>query len=345
MSKGVRSLFVLIMLLCTAFLMIQCDDSSSVNTDGDDVIEDGDTSTGCTVCLDCTEGFSCVQGQCVADSSAIRCYTLQDCPLDYTCSISPDSVDGTGKCCMIEATDGDTDSDIPSTCSEDNDCKDTTKYFCVDHTCELRYPECPNGDQDCWPGQVCNTISGYCEDGSTDGDKDADLDAEPELEKEKEKEKEVEPESDVLQCDRSSDCPNNMVCGPGGKCVASCTETGCTLGTCNTLNGFCEFCEDPCPRGQCCNYNAEFWYCGSCCVPPCEEGQACQGGKCVTPTCPTCEPGYFCDETTGFVCVNGGTDGDGSTEGSRMSCLPANSHCVEGVDFCCSGTCLMGTCL
>jgi len=117
---------------------------------------------------------------------------------------------------------------------------------------------------------------------------------------------------------------------------------------CNTANGLCEWCgaSDPteaCTASQCCNYSGTFWYCGTCCVPPCGDGQACKGGTCVDLKCPTCDADQECGAD--FTCHDVAADGDQDQEARAAICLPANSTCSAGGTLCCSGTCLMGTCL
>ena len=118
-------------------------------------------------------------------------------------------------------------------------------------------------------------------------------------------EAELEEEEEFrFPCFVSSNCPDGLICGPGGFCKKSCLETGCELGNCNENTGLCGFCQAQCSEGQCCNYNQyEFWYCGNCCSPPCPEGTACMAGDCVDLECPeSCDVDEICGPETGYVC-------------------------------------------
>lgn len=333
-------------------------------------------NTPCAAHTDCPAGFSCIieQGICGSDPNAVPCASNADCVegTPYVCAIT-DTIDGTGKCIPGGPTedgddpveDGDTDESVPTTCSVDAQCGNTD-YFCCLGACEEKYPLC-QASRDCWAGQRCNTSTTRCEGAvpscaAPDGDDDKPVDGDPdEIDTTEPDVPDIDDtpvDGDTTDnsnaCSRRQDCPEGMVCGPGGVCVDWCTESSCPEGSnCNSNNGLCEFCDTACPANQCCNYNQDFWYCGHCCVPPCPSDQACQGGTCVPLQCPTCAPDKCCkDEETGFICVpnthpacGGSTDGDTDAERVGSLCLPANASCIEGVDTCCSGTCLMGTCL
>lgn len=326
--------------LTAALFMLQCGDTPDA---------DGDTIS-CILHEDCPVGHSCVSsmGVCGTDTNAFECANDNNCIKGYKCYIDPSDYDGIGKCVPEPVVDGDADKEEPACTSctiGGGQCNATTEV-CYGGCCTLKNAPCPNGVSDCMNGQICaddglgNLI---CRDQVTtdedkvDGDDDVDPDPEPEIE-------ETNPACTNGACDTSDQCSDGNVCGAGGCCVAPCTAGSCSNGaTCNTNNGLCEWCDTMCSAGQCCNYHESFWYCGSCCVPPCGDGQACQGGHCVDLTCPTCDPGCECGPSTGYHCDNCPVDGD--TDKSGSECLPANATCVEGVDDCCSGTCLMGTCL
>ncbi len=149
-------------------------------------------------------------------------------------------------------------------------------------------------------------------------------------------------------CASSADCPEGKVCGPDGECILPCYADDAPECPepqhCNPNNGYCECCERMCAPGQCCNRaDGGFWYCGQCCIPPCPSGQACQDGVCAPLVCPGCEYDGECGASTCWECIP--VDGDGDNDGYKGGCLPANSACKEGIDHCCSGTCMMGTCL
>ncbi len=156
-------------------------------------------------------------------------------------------------------------------------------------------------------------------------------------------------------CTNDDDCTTGHHCGSvagGSACVEDCENDGdCPEGaSCNPNNGRCDFCVTTCTATQCCNWNVDFWYCGSCCEPPCPEGQACQGGACVNLQCPLeCDECEFCGPETGYVCERDPdctVDGDTDTESRDVQCLEAGDACGEpGMDGCCSGICLMGQCL
>ncbi len=305
-----------------------------------DTPSDGD-GTGCALHSDCPLGQFCNdQGHCEATKG---CTVDADCESGFECQVD---INGDGQCMPI----ADGDSEIgPSTCTTHADC--ATDEFCVSGKCEDRFPACQNNN-DCWPGQTCNLTTGKCEgddplppdgdDDTPDGDDDTtdgDIDTAPD----------GDTAACVTECNRTSDCPGTEVCGPGGCCVPPCTAGSCEEGECNPNNGLCEFCslfDPPCASDKCCNYNVDFWYCGTCCVPPCADGYVCQVGTCVPLQCPECPPNFCCSAETAYLCVACGGDPDTEvSERGRQACLPANAPCMEGVDLCCSGTCLMGTCL
>ena len=152
-------------------------------------------------------------------------------------------------------------------------------------------------------------------------------------------------------CRNSSECPENFVC-EAGVCIGWCSETGCdhlTGSICNPNNGRCEMCPETCGRNRCCNLGfldeGAFWYCGTCCDPVCGENQVCSEGQCIDVQCPVCNPDEYCGAATGYRCITIRQGGDYESQENGSSCLPANSRCIEGVDECCSGSCLMGTCL
>ncbi len=343
--------FALVLTLTSSVFLVQCSDDGSSGDETDPV--------PCAVHEDCPEGYSCLatEGVCAVDPKAGPCQSDLDCPEDYSCYIAPDSVDGIGKCIPGGGTDGDTDStDEPAgtcvgkACLTDANCGDVSCFCCLGK-CEEKYPDCQNS-RDCWPGQRCNPDSLTCEgqvpvctedpDGDVDTDK---TDTDPSTDGDNTDGDDTDgdtPDGDSSTCDTSGDCPGDMVCGPGGVCIENCTVSGCDWGTCNPNNGYCECC-DGCTASQFCNFNEDFWYCGSPCIPPCAEGQACLGDTCVPLQCPTCGANQTCSAATCFLCEDVPVDGDGERSGS--SCLPANASCIEGVDTCCSGTCLMGTCL
>jgi len=352
-SKSTWQLFsVVSVLLLTLVMAASCSDSGSGNS------EDGDNPIiNCITHADCPALYSCnvTDGVCGTDANATPCYDVTECSTGYCCYVATDSADNLGKCVPEDGSvscdipgDGDTgdgDEGIPDTCKEDSDCNDPN-YVCCDNACEERNRYCDN-IRDCLNGQRCE--DGVCtgepvcgEDGdvdtadpdvdAVDGDVDPDPDPDPD---------------NAGGCERSTDCPEGMICGPGGVCGPRCDATGqsCPEGqTCNPNNGLCECCENDCETGRCCNRSQGFWYCGQCCTPPCADGQACQAGTCVALACPECDSGETCDEGTACkVCESEPVDGD--TDGTKDACLPANSACQEGVDNCCSGTCMMGTCL
>ncbi len=278
------------------------------------------------------------------DAFPLTCQGTANCPVGYVCSLDGiciPSCEQTGclyGICNVE-------SGLCEYC--DPPCPDTQ---CCNYAFDFWYcgtccrPPCPPnqvcqaGDcisvecPPCPPGQICGAETGFICMDIIQPDGDVEQDADPDL--------------IPSFCRSTEDCPRGYVCNEQGKCEPSCILTGCEFGTCNTNTGECEFCDPPCPDGRCCNYNMDFWYCGSCCNPPCEDGMACQGGACIPLQCPRCPPWQQCGPETGYVCEDIWTDGDviWGKQG-KTTCLPANSSCIEGVDFCCSGTCLMGTCL
>lgn len=321
----------LLIALVVVIVIVQCGEAEQ--TDG------GVDLVNCVTHEDCPTGFSCIlsQGICGKDPYAYECLSEADCSPGYSCYVPFGSEDGKGKCIPAPGEDG--DEDQPDTCENELDCPDD--YLCVNGTCQYCCPVCKD-ENDCWPGQCCNNERcGECP-------VEVDGDDEPIIDGDEDEEEPVIPGCENT-CQRSGDClVEGQVCGPGGCCVDSCATTGCPEGqTCNPNNGYCEWCDPVCPQGQCCNYHQDFWYCGSCCVPPCPEGEACQGGRCIQLACPTCESGYRCGPDTGYICVPTGpvVDGDVDRSPGFGECLPANAACIEGVDECCSGTCLMGTCL
>lgn len=333
-----------------AFSLLQCAKT--------DITQDDQEQTACSVHEDCPPCYSCIIDQQIcgldSDCPSPLCESDTDCGPNYSCYISPTSSDGTGKC-IPGSGDGDGNYGGCTICQMDVDCPDPVYEFCMNQCCEPRFPPCPSGSAtECWPGQSCvQQLDGSwkCET-AIDGDKPIDDGDEVDGDVPVTDGDEVDGDQigdcgTATVCQRSSDCPNGQVCGNGGCCTDHCSTAGCPNGgTCNTLNGYCEWCDESCSANQCCNYHENFWYCGSCCIPPCAEGQACQGGRCVPLQCPTCGPCEICGPETGWQCDEDSscTDGDGTERGGD-SCLPANAACIEGVDVCCSGTCLMGTCL
>lgn len=327
--------FLFFAMLLASFLMIQC---------GEEVTE----SATCLVHEDCPVGFSCIESLqvCGTDINAFQCMKDSDCIKGYACFIDPTTAEGK---CVPSAVTPDGDEEQESNCTSctigGGQCNVDTET-CYEGCCTLINAPCPNGVSDCMNGQICvmengTYICAYEEDGDkpdgdtvVDGDLDKDADPEPE----------TTPSCTNGACDTTDQCSDGKVCGAGGCCVDSCTVTGCTYGTCNPNNGLCEYCETTCGEGKCCNYHESFWYCGSCCTPPCGDGQACMSGTCQDLVCPTCSgTNCTCGPQTGYHCECEEEDGDVDRVGD--TCLPANAACTEGVDDCCSGTCLMGTCL
>ncbi len=326
----------------------------------------------CTDSADCPAGYSCdtESKACVEDANATECGANKTCSEGYECVEGPD---GSSKC-VPASTHGDQDEPV-ATC--DPPCSDA--MMCCDNQCVSKYPDCVSGIN-CFEGQtcgeelVCTGEPTSCEkqlDPAADVDLPADEDTPPADEDQNPADEDENPPADrddavtpdrednPVSCTSDRNCEDGTHCGPDRVCVADCTSnTGCPEGAaCNPNNGRCEYCNTPCPSGQCCNWNVDFWYCGSCCEPPCADGKACQGGNCVDLRCDSsCDTlCYDCGASTAYICVRkenydsipgcGAPDGDYDQERSRTSCLPANSSCVVGVDECCSGTCLMGTCL
>lgn len=290
---------------------------------------------------------------CTYDSSACtECAREADCPAGYTCYLP-----ATGKGhCIPGKIDGDADTGCDPTdakaCSGiDMSCPNDFSQKCdaASKACVCKYKSCKD-DTGCASTEVCDKEKNYCvAKPAVDGD--------PEVEIEKEIEQEVSTcTGGAAACQRSGDCDSGKVC-IGGCCAAGCTATSCTNGTiCNTNNGYCEYCgkdgEELCAAGRCCNYAASetagssgFWYCGSCCVPACKGDETCVGSVCQKMVCPAdCGADKCCDSTHGFACYDC-PDGDADIEYRSSTCLGANASCKDGVDACCSGTCLMGTCL
>ena len=305
-------------------------DTPVINDCGNACNEDGSCDSSNCFCCDrtCITKFP----SCASDSD---CYTGQVClTSELVCTLEPSSCSKNGS-----SSDGDVEAEEAGpTCSglfDTEVCGD--KEVCCNGACKSYVHSC-TAKEDCYKGQTCT--NGVC-DGT--------------------------PESctmnDPIQstCTGDSDCPANQHCGgvEGGGigCVDDCaSDADCTDGaSCNPNNGRCEYCTTQCPASQCCNYNIDFWYCGSCCEPACPLGQACNGGDfCVDMVCPdTCDDCYICGPETGYVCARDPdscsapeTDGDTDVESRRNNqCLGSNEPCTAGVDECCSGTCLMGTCL
>lgn len=315
------------------------------------------TSDGCTnkpqVCVtheDCTTCNICNTtidpNVCTLDSNAcVECAGEADCPAGYTCYLP---TTGKGHCIPGEVqTDGDSagcDPTSATACSGLNPaCPNDMSQKCdaASKICVCKFKSC-KANTDCAATEICDTTKGYCVDKPA---VDGDLEPEPEPE--------PEPDTNTCaggarSCQRTSDCSTGDVC-IGGCCTAGCTASSCPTGTvCNTKNGYCEYCgqngEEACAAGQCCNY-AGFWYCGSCCVPACKADEACVSNACQKLTCPSdCGADRCCDAEHGYSCYDC-PDGDVDVEYRSATCLGANASCKDGVDTCCSGTCLMGTCL
>jgi len=339
-------------------------------------------AVSCTNDFDCPENYECQSitntqgssGKCVPknsggdedldqvidgdldqewDSDQISCTANEDCPNDNFCFKQDHCVWLYPNCttnfdCWPNQTCNQTQKRCEGSphiryCDASNLCPSGS--ICYYELCYSEHPYCTNV-QDCWRGQFCDSKSGLCVD-TIDGDKDSDIDIVDEDEAEEDNDSDPDKDIPTVSCQRSADCPENTVCGPGSVCIPHCSLSGCTYGDCNADNGFCEFCDSPCSESQCCKYEEDFWYCGSCCVPPCPEGQVCQGnGTCVTPACPeSCAPNFTCGPETGFICSPIPTDGDAATTSAGVKCLMPNSECIDGVDTCCSGVCLYGYCL
>ena len=342
-----KTCFAIGFLAAFSLLILQCGgEDSSVSGSG----------VECETHEDCPVGYSCImsEGVCGKDANATECDPSKgdsDCPQGYICSADSESETGNGKC--VPAPD-DGSGGAPggggtsNSCEKSEDCppgQDCINFVCVplsgsDGDIDDSKPPQPDGDDSSpIPDDDEPVAADEDEDPAADGDtpEGGDEDMSPDGD-----------QGDCYPCDRSSECPGDKVCGPGpeashGCCIERCTEDSCEFGICNPNNGLCECCYDICAPNQCCNYHVDFWYCGTCCVPPCPEGQACQSGRCVKVEC-NCEPGQKCGPETCWICEDEQED-NGEAEFSNFSCLSANSPCIEGVDVCCSGTCLMGTCL
>ena len=297
------------------------EDDDDGNDDDDEETPDGD-GVPCLRHSDCPTLASCQvdiltgQGFCVGDACAATCTRDEDCAgcmsgLLYLCLFASD---GQLKCQpQIAASDGDVDGDA-----------------CVSNA-------------DCPPGSECDNASHLCLPVGNDDDDDDDDDDNDD------NSTDGDTTDGDQACSSDAQCGAGQICGPYGFCIADCREFGCTYGTCNTNNGRCEFCEPICATGQCCNYGGTFYYCGSCCPTPCAEGTVCQSGNCVTPTCPTncrtSDPCYSCGPETGYLCERTDAPGCNGSEYRTVECLRTGQSCREGVDVCCLGHCLLGTCL
>lgn len=294
--------------------------------------------------------FACISSENVATYG-------DECSIDEECEEGLYCIDNI---CQNKA-DGDStesDSDV-LTCEEDWHCP--IDFVCEDGIC-IEQIHCQS-DNDCKVGQVCK--DGICTgEVIVDGDDDDDFDSDETVDGDTEQP--VDGDLDQTcddPCNTSAECALGLVCDSNGCCGDPCTENSCPEGmVCNEQNGYCEYCDETCSTDQCCNLMpGAFWYCGNCCTPPCAEGYACQYGECEPLECPDCPVGAYCGPETKYLCytppVDGDTDdpwwpdGDFDEETGELdslwksACLPANSSCVDGIDECCSGTCLMGTCL
>ncbi len=309
--------------------LVGCDEEDSSVIDDDD---DDDTVT-CLGHSDCPTMASCQldavtgEGVCLDDACATTCTSDADCAgcsvgsLVYVCMFGSDDQ---LKCQPQQSSDADGDADGDNTCVT---------------------------NQDCGPGYECDSNSGMCiplgdDDDDDNDDEDGDTDDDDDDDDTTDDDDDDTVDGDGT-CSSDADCGAGQIC-TGGSCVADCSTTGCTYGTCNANTGRCEFCDPLCSEGQCCNYGGTFYYCGSCCSEPCPDGTVCQSGNCVTPSCPsscdTTDPCYACGPETGYLCEETNAVGCGG-ERKSMECLRTNEACREGVDVCCSGNCLMGTCL
>jgi len=309
--------------LLSIFLLASCADSGV--TFGE----------ACNVDDDCADGLVCNDGICqkTADGDAVE----ED----------------------KDAVDTETEADVTLDCEDDWDCP--IDFRCMDGIC-IENTQCKS-DTDCQPGQTCK--DGVCTgDPIIDGDMDQDQDLE-QTENPVDGDMDQDKESDPLcdPCQKSIECADGLICNSDGCCDDPCAKGECPDGmVCNSQNGYCEYCDEQCAVDQCCNLMpGTFWYCGECCEPPCAEGYACQRGQCEPLEC-RCPPGDICGPETKYLCYTPPVDGDddgedpwfpdgdtdwdsGEGERSNAMCLPANSSCMDGIDECCSGTCLMGTCL
>ncbi len=342
--RHLRLGFVWVLLSLGAIL--SCSDENTAFFSGVD-----DTSS-CVYHSDCPGGTSCnpVSGQCEEDLFADGCYSDADCPSGYHC---------------IERDNGE------NICSPDDGLEPTTPSD-GDAEQEDSTERCLS-DAECPPGSECDTASGICvtntpddddddviddDDDDVIDDDDDDLDGDVPLE-DGDNDAPLLEDGDLdedlpLYCQADAHCPEGMICDADGICIEDCTYEGCEFGTCNEETGHCEFCEPLCQSGTCCNYAVQFWYCGSCCVPACGDGMVCSQGECIEPSCPadcprdnchTCGPetGWLCEEDPSCFVPDG--DAEGSESGEGGACLSPGSGCQQGMDECCSGVCLLGTCL
>ena len=142
------------------------------------------------------------------------------------------------------------------------------------------YYKCKTGDPDCKPGQICTRGIGCVGDGEDPFGKPGHIG------------------NDVGCCPGTKPFINNWE-GSDGKRYYKCCKVpfGKLINNCNDVK---------CPNGQVCDpTTGQCIHDNSGCVPPCDSGQVCQNGKCISSVIPNvksrCNPP--CD--SGQVCQNG----------------------------------------
>ncbi|MBK8253475.1 MAG: hypothetical protein IPK82_12510 [Polyangiaceae bacterium] len=156
-------------------------------------------------------------------------------------------------------------------------------------------------------------------------------------------------------------CDAGFACAPSGPKAGTCVIDNCYNIPCQGCDKACNLgacVENPCVDGACppdqvCKPSDDFtsFTCvGSCANVNCPSGEKCKDGKCA-PTCPMCDPGQVCDESTSPpTCVGNKCDPNPCTDGA--CCDPVTGSCgncpCEGVvcpsgQACESGECVEGS--
>lgn len=298
----------------------------------------------CKTACDCSQGFDCINNQCISGFVPVYCCSKAGCPKGSTC-INPDNTKGQ---CPNITCQSDADCGAASCTQSGTSCVRNVPR-CISGTCLTStvstsgYCNSSNGTCtsvsfcsthcDCPQGQACRQVSpgpgpaqGIC------------LASNP-----------------PTYCCENAGCPSKQVCttksGGQSTCPATCkTPCDCSSGE-DCINNLCTVgtkpvycCDDTqkCPPGATCRDKNN--QAGTCPQTPrpcksvcdCTQGEACTNGQCAASSSPV----YCCDNTgcpAGKACV----DLNGRSGVCPQTCQET-CDCPQG-QFCQRGVCTAGT--
>ena len=238
-------------------------------------------------CVECTENSHCAAGQgCLSNNTCGNCRENSQCTSNNCQSGICENCETSADCTENRSCENgmchDSCVEHPSGCAGDTHCDSTTLK------CE---PDCQSSEE-CPELQVCNSISGVCEDDCT---------AEGAMNCKSGSHCDSEAQKCALNCQSSEECPDLQVCNSiSGVCEDDCTAEGAM----------------DCKSGSHCDSEAQK------CLPNCKSSAECPDLKvcnsisgvceedCTAEGAMDCKNGSHCDTLDTHKCVKCITDSD-----------------------------------